>query len=386
MVKTGILTFHRADNYGAVLQAYALNKKLNDLDVDAEEIDYYPDYFRKIYMMNVSFSIKHPKSLFYKIKRESISAILKKRSLGFKKFIENNFVLSRTFSQKEISTIDKLDYDIIITGSDQVWNDRCAEFDPIYFLDFPAASKVKKYSYAASFNLNKIPFDKIEEYSRRLKGYASYSVRESVGQILLKDLIGVNAVVNCDPTFLLNQNQWIELADKCNNSKIKNSQPYLFVYYVKKSKMLMEYAQKIAKQKKLQVICIPCMMTFDVFEQKLYSEYGFTFLPDASPYDFLSLIKNAQYVISNSFHGTVFSVIFHKQFYSVMNFDDGGKNLRSKQLIESLDLVDRIIDSRTVISSIDDRINWESVEKTISHEREEAIMYLKKICGLGNNE
>jgi len=277
-------------------------------------------------------------------------------------------------------------YDALITGSDQVWNDTCAGFDPIFFLDFPAAKKTKKYSYAASFNLADIPKNKVNVYKERLKGYKTYSVREDAGRIILHKLLNVKAEINCDPTFLLSYENWCELTCKCSISSLTNKKQYILVYYVKLSRVLMEYAKKISQNKNIQVVCIPCKLSVEVLNKHQYSEYGFTFLPSASPYEFLSLFKNASYVLTNSFHGTAFSLIFRKKFYSVMDFDDGGKNMRSKNLLESVNCLDRIIDSRTHISSIDNEINWEAVEDKISEERKKAMVYLKKICGMDNNE
>lgn len=385
MKKIGILTFHRANNYGAVLQAYALNKTLNDLGADAEEIDYFPTIFKNIYYMNSPFSFKHP-GISLKIRKLLVHKILKKRNKGFDNFVNSTLKLSKKYSQNDLLSCETLPYDAFITGSDQVWHDTCARFDPIFFLDFPAAENKKKYSYAASFNLNVLPEDKYSEYHSRLSKFNGYSVREQAAVDIIKQLLNIKSNVHCDPTFLVNVEQWRKLISNADKNIRDIKIPFVFVYYVKPSKMLMEYAKRISFVKKLPVICVPCSMEFDVMRKTAYSEYGFKLFPDASPYDFLSLINSAELVLTNSFHGTAFSVIFKKKFFVVLDSDDGSLNSRSKNLLDKLNLTTRILDSQTRIEQIESSIDWKYSDNTIKKEVTEALKYLKQICGSVQNE
>lgn len=375
-MKIGLITYNRAHSYGAVLQCYATNKKLQDLEVEFETIDYNPYFFRKMYYLLCKFtSLRHPgiKSRLYKL---FIYKTIRNRTKNFENFIEKNFNLS----SKQYMDFDDInrncnDYDVYITGSDQVWNSVCGNFDKVFFLDFDDAKVKKRYSFAASFGMTSIPIDLLDEYRSRLNGYENYSVREKTGAKLIRELTGKQAIISCDPTFMLMADEWKSIEDV----SYVPSNPYVLVYYVTPTKDLQKAAQKLAKEKNLDVVCVPCYLSYEVLSGKNDREFKQKFFPSCSPEGFIALCHNASYVLTNSFHGTVFSVIFQKSFISQYEITKGEYNNRSQELLEQLEITNR--DLTEDLENIDEPIDWDNVAHKISSMRREAINYLEAIGG-----
>ena len=181
-MKVGILTFQSAYNYGAVFQCYALNRAINEMGHKCETIDYQPHYFKEIYNIEKPFYWHHPPIKTW-IKHLKVRRILKTRNENFEKFISEEIPLSekRYYSHKDFDGTS-LPYQLIISGSDQVWNDKCAFFDPVYFAYFDSSAAIRKVSYAASFGFGKIPDDLSSQYRERLCEYSHISVREKTGK------------------------------------------------------------------------------------------------------------------------------------------------------------------------------------------------------------
>lgn len=369
-MRAGILTFHRAYNYGAVLQAYALQKKLSDMGLSNEIIDYWPQAFKYIYFLKKKFKLSHPPVKTW-IWHALAKNIINKRAQNFEMFIQNKLTLSENTytSYKKLEQAD-LKYDLYITGSDQVWNNSCAAFDKAFFLQIPQAKR--KYSYAASFGFLSIPPELKDEYKKRLAGYERYSVREQSGKEILSDLLSVDACVNCDPTLLLSKDEWLKLIDNRTNIDEK----YILVYYVEKTYKLKEMAVGLSKKTGYKIIILPCNMSFDSLTGRADAGFGATTISDASPEDFLALFYGAQYVLTNSFHGTVFSIIFQKQFISQTTLDNGNENRRSKELLKALNLSDR---EDVDLNCIDNPINWDGTEEHLKNFRAASEEYLKLI-------
>lgn len=286
--KIGILTFHDADNLGAVLQAYALQTvletKLNTkTPYDVEIIDYCCDAVEKT--KKVSLSSKKaiikalPMKCYYAIKHR-----------GFKRFRKNRLKLSEQYTKNTVtSCADK--YDIFIAGSDQVWNLECSGNDYTYFLDF-ASDEKKLCSYAVSignYNFSDEEKAKIQSF---LKRFNTLSVREENALKLLKS-VGLHSVsIHSDPVMLLDKTEWLEIASK---RIIKNN--YVFVYMIKEDSKLLEEAKAYAKKHNLKLVC---------------NKSSLKFIQNGSPEDFISWIYYADAVFTNSFHGTAFSLIFNK--------------------------------------------------------------------------
>lgn len=355
-MKVGILTFHRAINYGAVLQTFALQKVLSRY-CECEVIDYRCKYIENLYK---PFNISKDRFI-----RSLISTILKYRSrkikmIKFYKFLDNNVKLSPSFNKSDLKNIED-NYDVFITGSDQVWNNSCAGFDKTYFLDF-VSDKRKKNSYAASFGFNKIPNHLEQEYFRLLQGYNNISVREKSGSVIIKCLLGRNVSVHIDPTFLLTKEEWQEYAYPIHQKK-----KYILLYSVLKPDKILDYATRLSRETGYKIIYIN-----DSPIKKINAQY----LRCSSPEEFLGLFNEAEYVITNSFHGTVFSIIFEKKFFAEVN-SKGKMNYRIIDLLEKIGLENRIITNYSTISN--ELIDYKKVNKKIGLEKQKAFSYLKSI-------
>ena len=358
--KVGIMTFHRALNYGAVLQGYALQQAVQRLDCDCEIVDYRSDAIENAYKYFGISSGKNPVMSFAK-------GIIKfpvtyKRKKSFKDFSKRLLKTSKeTYDARNIADANNV-YDIFITGSDQVWSPYCAGFDENYFLTF--ASPEKKNSYAASFGCKVIPDDKKQEYYKRLHDYKSISIREIQGKDILSNIgIELSAEHSIDPTFLLSSEKWQI------HSKIPKEKDYVLLFTVNKPIKAMNFAKSLAAKKNLKVIYIN--------DKPIGREKGVEYKTGVSPEEFLGYIKNADYVVTNSFHGTAFSVIFHKQLYTEFETQTG-YNSRADELLTSLGLsAVRITD--TEYNGKDPKLDWNYSDEVITQKKNSAESYLKKM-------
>lgn len=362
----GIITFHRAINYGAILQTYALHKTLDNLKVENQVIDYYCDFIEKFYIPKNHSAIKRKGQSKYKylIKRILVSGTVNKKRKSFYKFGEKYLNLSKPYRTYEELKSANNDFSKFITGSDQVFSPTCAGFDGAYFLTF---ANHDKYSYAASFGGNQLPEDKKEEYGKRFSDFNRFSVREAYGLDILKEY-GKDGVVSLDPTLLLDFEEWDKIAEPIKNDK------YILIFNVNHPISDIDFAKKLGKEKGYKVLFIS-----DSFLNKID---GVEKITAVSPGQFLSYIKNAEYVVTNSFHGTVFSIIFGKKFFVELNSSASGKTKRNHRAEGIMNILG--ISGREIINCkndhIEDEIDYKAVKETIKKERVNSIRYLKEIC------
>ena len=306
--KIGILTFHDADNLGAVLQAYALKSVIeNEFGVSAQIINYKCKKISEVNLFKKGMGIKGllksvPMSVYYKIKHN-----------GFEKFRKERLDCSgKAFHRHNIKEIQDL-YDAFITGSDQVWNPECSDADSTYVLDF-VSDKFKKYSYAASIgNYNITKSD--SEWINSIAECNGISVREQSAEKMLKNVGIDNALVHCDPVMLLSNEQWKEIMEK---PIIK--QKYILVYLVLPDVNVMKQANEYAEKHNCKII---------------NNKRSIEFILHNSPDEFLSWIYNADYIFTNSFHGTAFSLIFNKPVFADIEMQDGSVNHRVADLLNA---------------------------------------------------
>ena len=356
--KIGILTFHRALSYGAMLQAYALQNFMWNLGIENEIVDYNCKYMVDHYQKNFRKTYGNPiKGFAWNLM--TLKGIKKER-ITRNTFVNARLKLSKGYSAETIKSA-KDSYSAFISGSDQVWSPTCVGFDPVYFLTF--ANPCQKYSYSASIATKTIPENLKEEYKKRLADFQMYSVREQSGAEIVKDLTGKEAFVNIDPTLLLSKNQWDKLATDVLN------EPYIFLFTVHKPKNLINYALELSQKTGLKVIYLN--------KFKSVKHKNLQYLDPVTADKFVGLIKNAKYVCTNSFHGTAFSVIYHKNF--VVETDTcKGKNIRSEELLKSLGLEKQILNSEGFIN-IDHKSDWNYVEEKLNEERKKSENYLLSI-------
>ena len=352
-MKVGILTFHRAINYGAALQTYALAHKMNELGFDAEVADY---------------RNPHIENSFHKFSFSKINSPGKAAAfvLGFrnrhkkKKAFERFMSLTPKGNRCDIAgQLEKEGYDLFVTGSDQVWNPDCTEFDKTYFLDF--TEHEKKASYAASFGVSSLDERYAGKAGELLKDYKYIAVREKQGAEIVKNIADREATVVLDPTLLLDKKQWQTVAKPSKYGKRK----FLLVYMLLNSSSLLNFAEKKAKEQNLEIICIGNGRRKNV-----------TYAKDIGPDEFIDLFMRAEMVVTNSFHGTAFSINFNKEFYVELHNVKKSRNSRMEDVLELFDLKSRLIMDG---EGTNEQVNCEKVRGILEEERKRSINYIKSM-------
>lgn len=324
-MKIGMLTFHCAHNYGAVLQCYALQEMLKGMGHTVEIIDYRPYYLRVPYdVINLHrIQSRNPLRLVKRAISETLSLpqrIIRHRK--FDSFIKHYLNLSKSAG---ISS----DYDVYVMGSDQIWNPKITNgFDGVYFGYLPFPKVKKKYiAYAASMETEQLDSAEEDYLRKSLKNFDAISVRETQLATLLQPLTDKKVSVVLDPTLLADSSVWnIFFGQKPLNRK------YVLVYQVRVDKNTLRIARHIASQLDAEVVAISSYPTC----RKCCNLYQ-----TESPQDFVNWIKHASCVVTTSFHGTAFSIILNRPFYSLAL---GTGDTRSASLLKLVGLEDRLID------------------------------------------
>lgn len=318
-MKIGILTMHKVLNYGSALQAYALQHYISSLGHDAELIDYIFPNGSRIARLTLKQRLTYPvKSL--------LSGKLRKK-LRFQKFYKKYFVCSdeRFNSPEELSNA-KFDYDILMTGSDQVWNPKHIKDDYSFFLPF-ASEGTKKVSYASSFSTAEIPDELNPIYRKFLDSYSAISVREKSGVKIVKELVGKDAEMVCDPTLLLSQDEWSGLIKDMPNPI---GQPYILAYILRYAYDPYPEINRIIDEVQKELGFHLVILDGSLADMRRKNA---TVIKNAGPLEFLNLVKNASFIITTSFHGTAFALNFGIPFYSVIK-DRSGFDTRMIDLLE----------------------------------------------------
>lgn len=330
-MKIGIITFHASFNYGSMLQAYALQTFLERNGHEVKIINFRTDKQKGMYPKPLRFNSRN--RIKQSIKRillepSSIGPLYKKWHL-FDQFLNSHLHITKEFSTEEELKYANLKYDLLITGSDQIWNTDCGDYSDAYFGNFvdPLTSKI---AYAVSMGPH--PESKNPNYYKKVvKNFKAISVREErTKDFLEKNGIYNNVEVVVDPTMLLSKNNWDELIG--NKTLIDGD--YLFYYTpFGPNYQFLDEAVKIAKQKNLPVICDNSYWPRALRNYPSVRPYS-----AAGPIEFLNLIKNAKVVCGGSFHLMIFSIIFGKEFYSI----GGDVDSRVQNLAKLAGVEDRI--------------------------------------------
>ena len=379
-MKIGILTFNFAQNYGAALQCYALSKILINLGADVSVMDYEPKYQRtgNAVFNNPLEVLKHeiPSNEKVVVFLKSIilnaripGKVLKKcRFYEFRKEYINETALLKT---QEDVLMAANDFDCIIVGSDQIWCKYLTggSVDYVYFLK---NVKCKKYTYAASAG-SKFESADVQNAIVLLKDFVEVSLRENT---LLSQLIdeGIDNVrLDLDPTLLLCGNEWSKLA---NRSKLKWTRKFILFYSLEKSDDVCEAARKMQEY--------TGMMIIDISPINCLSNSGLTVKKSKwiSPIDFLWYIQNASYVVTNSFHGNVFALLFGKPLVSVLNMSSPERVLSLFNLLGIEQYLYR--DNEELRDCI--YYGCKSADEIITSYRNNSLSYLKKIVDGGEDK
>lgn len=362
-----IITRHAPSNYGSLLQSIATIKVLEKLNCKSEIIDYIRDDERGL-KATTSF-LSHKKEWSNNIIKKLLYIILRfpEEFIAERKFAKmRTKYLKLTQRCSSLNDLRQLNADIFMTGSDQVWGPVIdGKYDPAYFLSF--VENRKKIAYAASFGRTEFSDSIISEYKSLLKRYDSITVREdSAVELLGKIDINCDGQV-LDPTLLLTSNEWSNYIKTENPIKGK----YVLVYQLHNNPILNNYAIKFAKH-----VGLPLYRVSPIYHQ--FNRGGkFLYLPDLG--EFLSYIKNCTYFITDSFHGTAFSINFNKEFIEILPNNKTGS--RNQSILRLTGLEDRIITDYNDFSISKSRINYDYVNNIISNERVKSLEILKRMIG-----
>lgn len=364
--KVGILTFHRAENYGAILQSFGLYSKLKNIDMedDIEIIDYRSKVIEKPYKI-IYLGNEKNKKLYNFLK--SI-ALLKKnilRKLSFCRFRKKYIKMSEPIYDKlKINNyFDKYNY--IITGSDQVWNIDITKNDYNVYL-LKNNKEINKVSYAASIGSDEKNNKNIKIVADSIDKYKKISVREETAKNSLKLYTNKDIAVCLDPVLLHNSNFWNTIRKKSN---IK--QEYIFVYTTSTDYNMIKYADEIAQKESLLIVHLDKINRYKSKSKSMYH---------CGPELFVDLIANSKYILTNSFHGLAFSIIYQKKF---IVFPVKKRNSRIENLIKLCNLENRVYDKYKEIN-IKENINYTIAMKHLEKEIEKSVRFLKDALDLEN--
>ena len=372
-MKVGILTFHNAHNYGAALQAYALKMCIQKMGHDVTIVNYrnpkieeqYPKQLRPKFTKKI-LNPKNWKQFVY----DTIRGIYGQKAWSRQWTAFDQFITEKLLDNDNrlisINDFERLHKDIYILGSDQIWSSfLTGTLDPVYFGKFKKKEKV--ISYAASLANGKIAENEEKTFVDWVKNIDTISVREEKLADQLRKLTGREIVTVVDPTLLLKADDYEKISRterKLPDGKLPTEEKYVFAYFVVEEKAVEECAKKVAGKLGLQLIELHYYHMPEIGAANQFADFG--------PGDFLTYIKNAEIVITNSFHGTVFSIIYGRPFYSVYK-----KNGRVDNLLEFLQIPEKHVSSADEIDEITE-IHYEDVHKRLAEYRESSLQFLRE--------
>lgn len=356
----GIITYHNAINYGAVLQSYALSQYLIEIGHEVEIIDY------RCPAVDAQYNIKSFRncSSIYNYINHNVTCMLhagKKRS--FKKFIKQ-LPLSEQYTRNDL--LKGIPYDIVVVGSDQVFNPDCNRSDTSYLLDF--VKNIPHYSYAASMgSIEQFKTFKCET-TRLLQSFNGISLRENDAAEYLTEILGRDCKTVVDPVWLVSKENW----EKFSRDYSKTIEPYIFVYNLMDFRFMRDYVFELAKKTGLKVI---------VANRTLIGEYQYFHkaknASNISPDTFLGLIKGSDFFVTDSFHGTLLAIIFEKQFAVALNPGTLTTNSRFSSIVNDMGLHEQVLkdDNDPFIKEID----FSSIKKKMTTQIEYSKQYINYI-------
>ncbi len=366
MKKVGIITFHNSYNCGSMLESYAMQKAIEKRGCLTKIIDFSNYNQRKLY--SIFYKNNSLKNIVKNILVIPAISKLKVNNKKYEEFKRKNFNLT---SDSYISNnqLSDEEFDIVVSGSDQIWNITIEDSDDAYFL--PWVKKAKKVAYAPSFgSKNILKYSKEpEKYKEYINSYDYISIRENNGKKWIRDLCNRDAEVLIDPTLLLNAQDYDAILE--DSDKYKGD--YIFFYCPSFNTDICKFVKKISEKYNLKVIA----WSTKSYYFKQVKKYGFELVDYETPALYLSLIKNAKVVITTSFHGTIFSTIYKKNFITVKNGDMYGDDDRVITLLKQLNMMDRLIpfDFDEKFDYLAD-VDYSSYDKTLDELKDKANNFL----------
>lgn len=333
-MKIAVLTNYRGTNYGSILQAYALTAMIRGMGHDCEILAYQPtkkDNWR-LKTQNRAWR----ETIVYKV-NEGCKKVFCRRGEGtlqaLADFQKTYMHISPVCATREQLRKAERQYDAFVCGSDQIWNPYA--YDPVYFLDFVASPR-RKMAYAPSLGVSQIPKRRRQEIAAAVREFDMLSVRERQGAALIAQLTGQQPQVTADPTLLMPRVQWTALARA--GRRQQQDAPYLFCYFLGSDRRYRKHAGRIAQKFGLKIRMLPMTAADYARAEAVTAPVG--------PCEWLALVEGADFVLTDSFHCTVFSVIFGKSFYTLERFsptDRREQNSRVHDFLSRAQLEDRIL-------------------------------------------
>ncbi len=364
-MKLGLLTFHTAANYGAALQAYAFEKFLKDKGYDCEYINY------------VNASRAHEYSMTWHIydclKRGKFtsaaaylagSPFMTLRKMRFDSFYKRYLRQTEKeyHNSKEAEELND-NYDYFVVGSDQVWNPVCNGDDAAFLLDFVKDSK-KRISYSPSFGMTEVDDAHKEVFKDNLKKFSNIGVRESVGQKIVRELTGREAMLCLDPVLLLSKEQWEEVMPQK-----EQKESFIFSYTNRDSQTRDFFNTGYELQGKKHYVLSRYTKPSDFLNSQVRVKYCM------SPQEFLWVVNTADMVVSASFHCIAMSIILNRQFV-VITTGDEGKDERLLNLLRTLGLQDRVLRKGMTVEEVNAPIDYKKVNERIEQMKKQSVDYI----------
>lgn len=351
--KTATLTFQNSENYGATLQSYALQKALIKIGVENEVLNYQCKYMSIPYGLS-ALKRKGVIRFFLGI---AYSIVRMPRRAKFTEF-RAHIKMTPRLNLSDLHALED-QYSAFIAGSDQVWNDSITDFDPSYYFDFVKSTE-KKMSYGASFGFESIPNDLKPKYKELLKDFCVFNMREESGVKNIELLLDKPANLVLDPTMLLTKEEWDTVA--CPPVK---KDKYILVYQTTVSSFLINTVRKLAHSTGYKVVSIPFPLG-GFLKTKLELTAG--------PREWIGLIRDAEIVVTDSFHGSVFSILYNKKFYVCIT--DAATRIYNLLNVFKLNECIYTPDSKLELTK---KIDWEEVNRKLCKEKKKSIEIIKNM-------
>ncbi len=380
--RVGMAINYDYPDYGGMLQAYASFRKIRDLGYEPEAININAlsgdirnrkiKYFAKN-ILDPSI-VKEKSQIVFKKVRQKLNRELKvnlgKRYAAFDEFCQEKFTVSREYESWDALSSGCHDYRAVVVGSDQLWLPSNIAGD-YYTLSF-VPDDVKKIAYATSFGVSRIAKGQVEKAREYLSRIDYLSAREESGQKIIKDHTGRDVPLVCDPALLLTTKEWDEEAAPGRRVDV----PYIFCYFMGNNPWQRDFVKKLKEKTGYNIVGLLHL------DQYIRSDEAYVDLApyDVSPAGFVNLVKNAELVCTDSFHGTVFSIIYGKRFFTFKRFSDNATlstNTRIDTLLKRMQLQDRLVKEQyTVDEMLSREINYIAVHKNLNNFRTESLNYL----------
>ncbi|MBQ8617798.1 MAG: polysaccharide pyruvyl transferase family protein [Clostridia bacterium] len=356
-MKIGILSFPNSTSFGATLQMYALYSTVQELGIDVEIINYHNAYMKAEKHMSAS-KMAHARRIIRKIAHH-------RQAYRFRKFEKGMSLYPRKPFQDKALLLDVgKRYDRVICGSDQVWNPDITDYDMSYFLDFCGEERAR-ISYAPSFGVKSLPESMQNGVQNELKMFDHLSVREKEGQQIIRELIGKEVPLVLDPTFLLSAGKWTQL-EKYHSAA---DEPYILYYVVRSSKTLMRFCLDLAEKMNVRIVIVGGNLLRQIRNKNPKICYAY----DIGPQEWLYLVHHAACVVTNSFHGTAFSINYQKDFYVEFS---SLTNSRLEHIIGIAGLHSRVVKSGCAPEA--ERIEYTPVNSVFSVLRVQSMEFLRE--------